>query len=240
MPSKVAGSNPAPASMNDEGLADAKAANPFRLPRLYPGIGGTPIAVLLAAPHRFSSCRVGERKSQEYAVRAHRHGVVNVTSRSRVSHPEPQKPYAGHRSPCITSRGLTVGCHYSGGSISALSDGAVAASVACGNRGTARTRPQGIRTVDATIAIPYPACASATSVEGAALSNRTCGRMCLTWVAVSNHSREARPRRGQEHRLGRRATVEELNVQETGKIALITRGRDTEVWRPCSSLFDRC
>jgi hypothetical protein len=25
--------------MNDEGLADAKAANPFRLPRLHPGIG---------------------------------------------------------------------------------------------------------------------------------------------------------------------------------------------------------
>src|SRR5438874_1279185 len=28
---KVAGSNPAPATMNDEGLADAAAANPFRL-----------------------------------------------------------------------------------------------------------------------------------------------------------------------------------------------------------------
>jgi hypothetical protein len=25
--------------MNDEGLADAAAANPFRLPRLHPGIG---------------------------------------------------------------------------------------------------------------------------------------------------------------------------------------------------------
>jgi hypothetical protein len=36
---KVAGSNPAPATMNDEGLADARAANPFRLPRLHPGIG---------------------------------------------------------------------------------------------------------------------------------------------------------------------------------------------------------
>jgi hypothetical protein len=35
---KVAGSNPAPATMNDEGLADAGAANPFRLPRLHPGI----------------------------------------------------------------------------------------------------------------------------------------------------------------------------------------------------------
>ena len=29
----------APATMNDEGRADAAAANPFRLPRLYPGIG---------------------------------------------------------------------------------------------------------------------------------------------------------------------------------------------------------
>src|SRR5215470_9648559 len=36
---KVAGSNPAPATMNDEGLADAAAASPFRLPRLHPGIG---------------------------------------------------------------------------------------------------------------------------------------------------------------------------------------------------------
>jgi hypothetical protein len=34
---KVAGSNPAPATIDDEGLADAAAANPFRLPRLYPG-----------------------------------------------------------------------------------------------------------------------------------------------------------------------------------------------------------
>jgi hypothetical protein len=33
---KVAGSNPAPATNDDEGLADAAAANPFRLPRLQP------------------------------------------------------------------------------------------------------------------------------------------------------------------------------------------------------------
>ena len=31
---KVAGSNPAPATIDDEGLADATAANPFALPRL--------------------------------------------------------------------------------------------------------------------------------------------------------------------------------------------------------------
>src|SRR5216683_4763005 len=36
---KVAGSNPAPATIDGEGLADARAANPFRLPRLHPGIG---------------------------------------------------------------------------------------------------------------------------------------------------------------------------------------------------------
>jgi hypothetical protein len=36
---KVAGSDPAPATMNDEGLADVEAASPFRLPRLHPGIG---------------------------------------------------------------------------------------------------------------------------------------------------------------------------------------------------------
>ena len=28
--------------MNNEGLADAAAANPFRLPRLHPGIGEPP------------------------------------------------------------------------------------------------------------------------------------------------------------------------------------------------------
>src|SRR6266498_3886589 len=33
---KVAGSNPAPATIENEGLADATAANPFRLPRLHP------------------------------------------------------------------------------------------------------------------------------------------------------------------------------------------------------------
>src|SRR5262245_11148513 len=38
---KVVGSNPTPATMNDEGLADASAANPFRLPRLHPGIGNS-------------------------------------------------------------------------------------------------------------------------------------------------------------------------------------------------------
>ena len=31
--------NPAPATIDDEGLADVHAANPFRLPRLHPGIG---------------------------------------------------------------------------------------------------------------------------------------------------------------------------------------------------------
>ena len=34
---KVAGSNAAPATMKNEGLADAAAASPFRLPRLHPG-----------------------------------------------------------------------------------------------------------------------------------------------------------------------------------------------------------
>ena len=36
---KVAGSNPAPATIENQGLADVPAANPFRLPRLHPGIG---------------------------------------------------------------------------------------------------------------------------------------------------------------------------------------------------------
>jgi hypothetical protein len=34
----VAGPNPAPATINDERLADAGTASPFRLPRLHPGI----------------------------------------------------------------------------------------------------------------------------------------------------------------------------------------------------------
>ena len=34
---KVAGSNPAPATMNDEGVADREPVSPFRLPRLHPG-----------------------------------------------------------------------------------------------------------------------------------------------------------------------------------------------------------
>jgi hypothetical protein len=43
--------------MNDEGLADAEAANPFRLPRLHPGIGFAGVAtvtdaVVWAAPPR--------------------------------------------------------------------------------------------------------------------------------------------------------------------------------------------
>src|SRR2546422_6818972 len=35
---KVAGSNPAPATIDGEGFADAAPANPFRLPRLHSGI----------------------------------------------------------------------------------------------------------------------------------------------------------------------------------------------------------
>ena len=45
---KVVGSNPTPATMNDEGLADAGAANPFRLPRLRPGIGLPVVSHVLA------------------------------------------------------------------------------------------------------------------------------------------------------------------------------------------------
>src|SRR3989441_11851105 len=41
---KVAGSNPAPATIDDEGLADVAAANPFRLPRNHPGIWSTSLS----------------------------------------------------------------------------------------------------------------------------------------------------------------------------------------------------
>jgi hypothetical protein len=57
---KVAGSNPAPATMDDEGLADAGAANPFALPRLHPGIGlpaWTPPHRTVVAQRRTSSPR---------------------------------------------------------------------------------------------------------------------------------------------------------------------------------------
>jgi len=36
---KVVGSNPTPATKNSKELADVQAANPFALPRNYPGIG---------------------------------------------------------------------------------------------------------------------------------------------------------------------------------------------------------
>ena len=41
---KVAGSNPAPATIDDEGLADVAAANPFRLPRNHTGTGFNRVA----------------------------------------------------------------------------------------------------------------------------------------------------------------------------------------------------
>ena len=45
---KVACSNAAPATIDDEGLADVQAASPFRLPRLHPGIGSGHFAERLA------------------------------------------------------------------------------------------------------------------------------------------------------------------------------------------------
>ena len=47
---KVAGSNPAPATIDDEGLADAGAANPFALPRLHPGMGFAGVPAVADAP----------------------------------------------------------------------------------------------------------------------------------------------------------------------------------------------
>jgi hypothetical protein len=78
---KVAGSNPAPATMNDEGLADASAANPFRLPRLHPGIG---LSAWLH-PQRGGSptygCEVLQRYSVELFFRQAPDGL-----RSRIGH----------------------------------------------------------------------------------------------------------------------------------------------------------
>jgi len=47
---KVAGSNPAPATIRFEGLADARAASPFRLPRLHPGISAKSAGSSSGAP----------------------------------------------------------------------------------------------------------------------------------------------------------------------------------------------
>src|SRR5438309_8785302 len=67
---KVAGSNSAPATMNDEGLPDATAANPFRLPRLHPGIdsalGGTGVACPVL--RRVFACRVSDAAAGGWVV----------------------------------------------------------------------------------------------------------------------------------------------------------------------------
>ena len=47
---KVVGSNPTPATMNDEGLTDASAVSPFRVPRLHPGIGLSASVHFTASP----------------------------------------------------------------------------------------------------------------------------------------------------------------------------------------------
>src|SRR5215470_3179029 len=52
---KVVGSNPTPATMNDEGLADVEAASPFALPRLHPGIGSALCWLRGAKGRRFKS-----------------------------------------------------------------------------------------------------------------------------------------------------------------------------------------
>jgi len=52
---KVAGSNPVPATMNDEGLADVEAANPSRLPDFTQEWGLAPAAASPADPPRW--CR---------------------------------------------------------------------------------------------------------------------------------------------------------------------------------------
>src|SRR2546426_10153215 len=70
---KVAGSNPAPATIDDEGLADAAAANPFRLPRLHPGIGQratTQHAGELRIALRIAAERVSSRLSPATVTRA--------------------------------------------------------------------------------------------------------------------------------------------------------------------------
>ena len=84
---KVAGSNPAPATMNDEGLADVEAANPFRLPRNHPGIGSLGARSCAGPPAR----RLARRRPD--AVREPERGRGAMARRG----PGIEKPAAGSR-----------------------------------------------------------------------------------------------------------------------------------------------
>jgi hypothetical protein len=72
--------------MNDEGLADVEAADPFRLPRLHPGIGSTAMETQDVAGHRLR-----ERIIPEYSMRRrvyHRRGRVSVEHDVPIPHME--------------------------------------------------------------------------------------------------------------------------------------------------------
>ena len=58
-----------PATTNDEGLADLAAANPFRLPRLHPGIASPVPARVVLTCHPFISGRASRVALTEDLVR---------------------------------------------------------------------------------------------------------------------------------------------------------------------------
>ena len=75
---KGAGSNPAPATIDDEGLADAAAANPFRLPSLHPGIGSFYTALI-----PFELCKQTLRPIDS-APQRYRHTLILVSRAVKV------------------------------------------------------------------------------------------------------------------------------------------------------------
>src|SRR5262249_51677137 len=72
---------------DDEGLADVEAANPFRLPRLHPGIGWRRLTSAMPGGRRLQPCRRGAGGAGPAATG----GAVRVSTSQR----RPERPSAG-------------------------------------------------------------------------------------------------------------------------------------------------
>src|SRR5262245_37878837 len=80
--------------MNDEGLADVAAANPFRLPRLHPGIGWRRLTSAMPGGRRLQPCRRGAGGAGPAATG----GAVRVST----SQPTRGRQHRLHRRPSRT------------------------------------------------------------------------------------------------------------------------------------------
>ena len=78
---------PAPATIEDEGLADARAADPFRLPRLHPGIGGENAC---QPARRLACARRGQSRDRRGTRERRRHKRTH--SDARGGHNRPHAP----------------------------------------------------------------------------------------------------------------------------------------------------